>query len=159
MKGFLYIPAMGSYIKFEDDRGVLVDVKPQDEKSAEYIPIEIIGRFEPLLVYQGSSERLITITMSLYFGNPDKLRALVNRLRSLVYPVRRKGSYTMPPVVILRWGNNIKVRGVVRDISINYENSVYDTAQNAPYNVDISMTIVEQNSVPVSFQKVWSLKE
>lgn len=158
MKGFLYVPSKGAYLKFENDRGQLVDIKPQESKSAQYSPIELKGRFEPLMVYEGSSERTVSFEMNLYFSDPEKLETFIDRLRSLVYPVRRRGFYFPPPSVIFVWGDAIKFRGVVQEFNVSYAESIYNIEKGLAYNVTVSMTIVEQRDKPAHFDLVWEEK-
>ncbi len=158
MKGFIYVPLTGSYIKFEDDRGYLVDIKPQEEKSAEYVPVELSGRFEPLMVYRGSSEKSVSITMNLYFSDPAKLEDTVDRLRSLLYPIRKGKVYLPPPVVIFVWGKSIKFRGIVQSFNADYSDSVYNVDNGLAYNAQVSLTLIEQRDKPAHFRRVWDGK-
>ena len=155
MKGFLYVPSKGAYIKFENDRGQLIDIQPQEQKSANYSPLELRGRFEPLMVYEGSSEKSVDFEMKLYFLEGKKLENAVNRIRSLVYPVRKQGLYLPPPVVIFVWGKAIKFRGVVQDFSVSYVDSVYDVKKGYAYTAQVSLTLIEQRDKPAHFDRVW----
>ncbi len=155
MKGFIYVPSKGAYIKFENDRGQLIDIQPQEQKSANYSPVELKGRFEPLMVYEGSSEKSVSFDMKLYFLDGERLENTVDRIRSLVYPVRKRRLYFPPPVAIFVWGKAIKFRGVVQDFSVNYADSVYDVKKGYAYTAQVSLTLIEQRGKPAYFDRVW----
>ncbi len=155
MRGFLYVPSKGAYIKFENDRGQLIDIQPQEQKSANYSPLELRGRFEPLMVYEGSSEKSVSFDMRLYFLDGEELENTVDKIRSLVYPVRKGKLHLPPPVVIFVWGKTIKFRGVVQDFGVSYADSVYDVKKGYAYTAQVSLTLIEQRDKPAHFDKVW----
>lgn len=122
----------------------------REDKSANYTSHDILGRFEPIRMYSGSSPTSISFTISYIwlsndatsFSSWNQLKANILKLKALTFPVnlaskgnvnskdlRKLGKIAPPPLVKFNYGDIfINVDCLVKSVSITY---------NSPWNDDI----------------------
>lgn len=128
-----------------------------DQKSANWTLIPILGRAEPIPMYQSSGARGLGVNLRLAAGlekgdTEKDLNERLNFLKSLTYPGTvglDEAFYVHPPLVWVICGEHINVKAFAQDISVAYNNNTPwgndDDVVTHPLVVDVKMKFVVVN--------------
>lgn len=137
----------------------------REDKSANYSSHEIVGRFEPIRVYAGSSPTTITFNVSYIWLSQDnasswnELKINITKLRALTYPaigdvqspgyyylenknlnvgaLKQVGMLVPPPLVKFTFGDLYNnLDCIVKSVNLTF---------NSPWNDNIKVAIPPQN--------------
>lgn len=100
----------------------------QDQKSSNWTMIPIIGRSEPIPMYQSSGARVVSLSLRLAAGvvpgdDEKKMEERLSFLKSLTYPSRPgiAGSLsTHPPLVWVICGEHLNIKAFAQDVAVSY---------------------------------------
>jgi hypothetical protein len=149
----------------EPSKKVMFDTWPdiQDQKSANWTLIPVIGRSEPIPVYQSSNARKISLKLRMVASSvvrplpaPDEsfeMEGRVNFLKSLLYPQRVGAFDTHPPIVWLICGEHINVKAFATTINVSYIDAPWDAIDDEvtrPLVADINLQFTIVNDFTVS---------
>jgi hypothetical protein len=143
---------------------VMFDTWPdiQDQKSSNWVMIPIIGRSEPIPVYQSSDARRINLKLRLAATaslNPlqgtsevFEMKGRLDFLKSLVYPDKKGSFHTHPPLVWLICGDHINVKAFANSVNVTYVDVPWEAVGDEVTrpmvaDVNIQLTIVNDFGV------------
>lgn len=109
--------------------------------SASWDTTDIRGRTAPFIGYSGNSARTVSYSLTLhaeYVPNRDIL-SMVNKLKSLCYP-RIEGAIITPPICYVRFGDMVKMRAIVENISVSWEKPIIDNRVFSKAEVSMEFT-------------------
>lgn len=122
----------GIFLASDITSGVRFQCWPEtisDAKSVNWASMDVVGRSEPILSFHSSTNRKLGLTL-IFVASVDekdeigvaKVQQRVNFVRSLMYPVRGKGTgfSSAPPVALLIVGDLIYTRCVVESVEIEW---------------------------------------
>lgn len=128
----------------------------QDQKSANWTMIPIIGRSEPIPMYQSSNARAIALSLRLAAGfekddDEKKMNERLSFLKSLTYPSKTRGGINVhPPMVWVICGEHLNVKAFAQDISVSYQESPWGHDEEVvthPFMADVRMKFVVVNDL------------
>lgn len=143
-----------------------------DSNVANYSPTSILGRSEPFQYYTGSGPRTVSVDFEMhaemmpegYDTNLDYIYRLVSAIESACYP--NYGSGIAATYVEFVVANNIRIRGIVSNVSTKYSGVILDmgdadTSNPISYpkysSVNISFSVTEVTGTPFSQAQVATL--
>lgn len=132
-----------------------------DSKSVNWNHINIIGRSHPILGYDSSAPRMITLNLQFFatvgggggggaVGDPMTIHQVKDNLRflqSLAYP-DYSGDVKPPHKCLIKIGNNTKMVGVCQDVTVSYK---------GPWDIGLCMmgeaniTFIEAHNFPIDY--------
>lgn len=125
-----------------------------DQKSASWTMIPIIGRAEPIPMYQSSGARGLGLALRLAAGvqsgdDEVKLNERLSFLKSLTYPGKVGDYHIHPPIVWVICGDHINVKAFAQDVSVTYNDNtpwgVDNDTVTHPLVVDVKMKFIVVN--------------
>lgn len=147
---------------FHLDKFVVLPTVPesiQDTMSSTFSQTNILSRSAPLLAYSYSGPRTLQITLNLHrdlmsqinYGvsnlnvemGDDYVDTIIKSLQAIALPrYETAGKLVNPPMIFIRFGNDIAIKGVVQGgVSTTYN---LPLLENGKYSqVAISFTVVE----------------
>ena len=138
--------------------GILPD-EFSESHSALFDTIEIKGRSNPLAAYSGSSARTVSITVTIhedylaeFMGGYADIRQFIGAIRSITYPEYR-GTLTVPPKVLLRIGQFLKIQGYCSSCTVTWKKPIRDGRFIV---ADVSFEIVEALTNSYTASEVFS---
>ena len=128
----------------------------QDQKSATWTMIPIIGRSEPIPMYQSSGARVVSLSLRLAAGvmegdDEKKMNERLSFLKSLTYPSRPgvAGSLsTHPPLVWVICGEHLNIKAFAQDVSVSYADMPWGSDEEVatnPLAADVNIKFVVVN--------------
>ena len=158
-------PLIENYIYFyHTDTLILLPNWPeqiQDGQTANFSGQSILGRSAPIQAYGGGGARTITTTLHFHremlkqtnLKNPmvntrvsdfnnDYVEYLTNEMYGAVIPNYSSSAKLVdPPVVAMRFGNQIYIKGVCTNVSVSYGGAIL--RDNKYSMIDINMSVTE----------------
>lgn len=148
---------------FHTDEFVLIPTYPdsiQDRMQSRFSETNALSRSAPVFSYSYSGPRMVQISLNLHRDmmeainynssnmiiedlDDDYVDTLIKKLQSIALPKYSVTSKSvMPPMIAVRFGNEIFIKGVVNDtIAVTYEKPILDNNKYA--QVTISFTVSE----------------
>lgn len=148
---------------FHTDEFVLIPTYPdsiQDSMRSSFSETNALSRSAPVFSYSYSGPRMVQISLNLHRDmmeainyntsnlviedlDDDYVDTLIKKLQSIALPKYSVTSKSvMPPMIAVRFGNEIFIKGVVNDtIAVTYEKPILDNNKYA--QVTISFTVSE----------------
>ena len=130
-------------------------------------PGSILGRSVPILGYNSTGPRTISVSIELYAGTPYGPNALINTkdsvgslhndvsfLKSLEYPDYETSVVETPPLVFVSLGKTLRLRGVVTNVTVVHM-SPFDE-QNRSLHVKIDLSITQVSDDPPDYLDIRS---
>lgn len=150
-------PNLNGVIALVDDpsKKVTFDTWPeiQDQKSANWAMIPVIGRSEPIPIYQNSNARGVSLNLRLAAGvqqgdDEKKMNERLNFLKSLTYPSKARSFSAHPPLVWVICGDHLNVKAFAQDVAVSYSNMPWghdDEVVTHPLVADVRIKFVVVN--------------
>lgn len=148
---------------FHTDEFVLIPTYPdsiQDSMRSSFSETNALSRSAPVFSYSNSGPRRVQVSLNLHRDmmeamnyntsnlviedlDDDYVDTLIKKLQSIALPKYSVTSKSvMPPMIAVRFGNEIFIKGVVNDtIAVTYEKPILDNNKYA--QVTISFTVSE----------------
>ena len=148
---------------FHTDEFVLIPTYPdsiQDSMRSSFSETNALSRSAPVFSYSNSGPRRVQVSLNLHRDmmeamnyntsnlviedlDDDYVDTLIKKLQSIALPKYSVTSKSVqPPMVAIRFGNEIFIKGVVNDtITVTYEKPILDNNKYA--QVTISFTVSE----------------
>lgn len=147
-----------------------------DSNSANYNPVNILGRSEPFQYYQHSGPRSVNVSFTMHSDcvpqNLDYIYKLVAFIEACCYP--RYDTNIAATKVIFHCAKNIHITGIIKSVSTKYSGPILDMNPGASGNyvgntdnnaviydsakkyavVDVDFTIEEVTGNPPSFYDI-----
>jgi len=123
-----------------------------ETKSANYSSVSILGRAEPILVYENSGARTFTLNLLFWIADTEdtlgqdtekNLKRRVNIIRSMVHP-NYAGGFQPPDKYSLFFGqlwDGVPV--VITDYTIAVQEELYNQ-ENMPVIISVTLNLTEQ---------------
>jgi len=135
-----------------------------ESHSANFEPIDIMGRSSPIAVYSGGGGRTVDISLDIHedylkeysnqMGKAD-IREFVAEVKALTYP-RYQGGVVIPPRVFIKIGEFFRMKAYCGSVSVSWKKPIRD----GKYIVaGLSMNFTEILSVSFSADEVSSGKD
>lgn len=129
-----------------------------DNNTANYNPTTILGRSEPFQYYTSSGPRTVSVDFQMHCemiehngsgatGDYTYVYRLVNAIESACYPTY--GSSIAATKVHLKVANNIRITGIISNVSTKYDGTILDMGSTD--NSRGPMTLPKYSMVSVSF--------
>jgi hypothetical protein len=160
MGGPRIIEKQSTITDLEDHYRLEFQMMPEisDSKNVNWNHMEIIGRSHPILGYASSGARTVSFTL-MFFADPShddpttlqKVSDNLKFLMSLAYPDYDGGRIKPPHKVLLKIGNQLKMKGVLESVNINYHTLWRD---NLPVHAEASVTFIEQENDPIDYKLI-----
>lgn len=127
----------------------------QDTYMALYNPVYIIGRSEPLQLYNAGGPRMLNLNLFFSAQNtPEDVQLNLNFCRSLAYPIyRSNGVVSPPPVCILRLGTFLSMRAIVQGVNAMYS-SPWELDTMTPMVAMVNLMLAQVNISPFDMYDV-----
>lgn len=148
---------------FHTDEFVLIPTYPdsiQDSMRSSFSETNALSRSAPVFSYSNSGPRRVQVSLNLHRDmmeamnyntsnlviedlDDDYVDTLIKKLQSIALPKYSVTSKSVqPPMVAIRFGNEIFIKGVVNDtINVTYEKPILENNKYA--QVTISFTVSE----------------
>ena len=148
---------------FHTDEFVLIPTYPdsiQDSMRSSFSETNALSRSAPVFSYSNSGPRRVQVSLNLHRDmmeamnyntsnlviedlDDDYVDTLIKKLQSIALPKYSVTSKSVvPPMVAIRFGNEIFIKGVVNDtITVTYEKPILENNKYA--QVTISFTVSE----------------
>ena len=141
-----------------------------DSMTSTFNQTSALGRSAPIFTYSGSGPRSVTITLNLHrdmmddinMGNvsptflegEDYVDSLVRALQSISLPkYTTQNNVVEPPIVAVRFGNEIFIRGVVDTaIAITYTKPILNNDKYARVDISFSISEIDPYDAPTVFK-------
>lgn len=141
-----------------------------DSMTSTFNQTSALGRSAPIFTYSGSGPRSVTITLNLHrdmmadinMGNvsptflegEDYIDSLVRALQSISLPkYTTQNNVVEPPIVAVRFGNEIFIRGVVDTaIAITYTKPILNNDKYARVDISFSISEIDPYDAPTVFK-------
>ena len=142
----------------------------KDQKTANWSLVPVIGRSEPIPIYQSSEARRFGLNLRMVASDSQKtlpatdevfeMKQRLDFLKSLTYPQRIGRFNTHPPLVWVIVGDHINVKGFVNSCVINYVDVPWDIDEDGaatnPLVADVALQVTVVNDFTVDSQSVRS---
>lgn len=153
----------------EPSKRVMFDSWPdiQDQKSANWVMIPVIGRSDPIPIFQSGEPRKISLKLRMAASTvqrplpaPDEVEEMkgrINFIKSLVYPGKQGSFHTHPPIVWLICGDHINVKAFVNSVNVSYVDVPWEARGDevtGPMIADVSLQLTIVNDFTVSSEIV-----
>lgn len=140
----------------------------KDQKSANWSLIPVIGRSEPIPIYQSSEARRLAVTLRMVASDSQKtlpatdeveeMKKRLDFLKSLTYPQRVGRFNTHPPLVWVIIGDHINVKGFINSCNISYIDVPWEIdeagAATHPMVADVAMEVTVVNDFTIDAETV-----
>lgn len=121
-----------------------------DSNAANFSEIALQGRSAPLIAYENSGPRQLTMTLQLHHDmQPGGILQAVNNLKALTYP--KYSARVQPPKCYIRFGNMVKATAVCTDASVSWKKPYRDGIY---LNADVSLSFKTLQELPLSTEDV-----
>lgn len=142
-----------------------------DSMGSTFQATSALGRSAPIYTYSGSGPRDVQITLNMHrdmmddinVGNvsptfksgDDYVDSLIKALQSISLPrYTEKGNIVEPPIVAVRFGNEIFVRGIVdTGINVTYAKPILDNDKYAQVTVSFNIKEIDPYDAPTVFKQ------
>ena len=141
-----------------------------DSMQSTFNQTSALGRSAPIFTYSGSGPRSVTITLNLHrdmmddinMGNvsptflegEDYIDSLIRALQAVSLPkYTTQNNVVEPPIVAVRFGNEIFIRGVVDTaIAITYTKPILNNDKYARVDISFSISEIDPYDAPTVFK-------
>lgn len=133
-----------------------------DSNSANYYAQSILGRSEPIQIYQNSGPRSVSVAFKMhnemvhnddsYIADYDYVPRLVRLIESACYP--NYGSAVSAVRATLVVGKTIKISGIIQNVSTTWGGTIIDNKYQV---VDINFSVTECTGSPKSNGQIQSM--
>lgn len=132
-----------------------------DSMQSTFTPTTALGRTAPIMTYSNSGPRTVQISISLHRDIMDDINwgvsnadlatgedyvdALIRALQAIALPkYNLQNKYVEPPIVALRLGQEVFIRGVVNgSIGLSYKKPILSNNKYAVVSVSLQITEVD----------------
>lgn len=141
-----------------------------DSMQSTFQQTSALGRSAPIFTYSSSGPRSVTITLNLHrdmmddinMGNvsptflegEDYIDSLIRALQAISLPkYTTQNNVVEPPIVALRFGNEIFIRGVVDTaIAVTYAKPILNNDKYARVDISFSISEIDPYDAPTVFK-------
>jgi hypothetical protein len=141
-----------------------------DSMQSTFQQTSALGRSAPIFTYSGSGPRSVTVTLNLHrdmmddinMGNvsptflegDDYIDSLIRALQAISLPqYTAQNNVVEPPIVALRFGNEIFIRGVVDTaIAVTYTKPILNNDKYARVDISFSISEIDPYDAPTVFK-------
>jgi hypothetical protein len=141
-----------------------------DSMQSTFQQTSALGRSAPIFTYSGSGPRSVTVTLNLHrdmmddinMGNvsptflegEDYIDSLIRALQAISLPkYTAQNNVVEPPIVALRFGNEIFIRGVVDTaIAVTYTKPILNNDKYARVDISFSISEIDPYDAPTVFK-------
>jgi hypothetical protein len=163
------------YISHMDDGFKYWRLPTEPETLADQMPstfqaTSALGRSAPIFTYSGSGPRTVQIALDIHrdmmddinMGNvsptfatgDDYIDSLVKALQAISLPrYTEKNNIVEPPIVAVRFGNEVFVRGIVDSgVSVSYQRPILSNDKYARVSVSFDIKEIDPYDAPTMFK-------
>lgn len=118
--------------------------------SAGFDSQSIMGRSSPYFTYSGNEARSISYSLTLQEDICPNMRAVVDRLKALVYP-KYAGSLVQPPYCYLKFGDMVSCYAIVDGVDFSWGETVLSGSTHfSQVEVSFSYQEMRLSSLPMA---------
>jgi hypothetical protein len=141
-----------------------------DNMQSTFSPTSALGRSAPVYTYSGSGPRNVQVSFKIhrdmmddinegnfsptFVDGDDYIDSLIRALQSIALPrYTEKNNVVEPPIVAVRFGNEIFVRGIVNSsIGVTYSKPILSNDKYAQVSLNFTISEIDPYDAPTVFK-------